>query len=176
MDSEQTLRGADPVNDELEVGFNLAFERRWWRAEFIGRLVMLAFIAAGLAGLMGRGPYSHHTLQTRAHDFAVDFEPVARNGTSTQVTLHLTAPRSARPVTVTINSAFVEPMGLGQIIPRPSSQTAGHAEIAMTFNLPPGEPDALVRFILTPSAVGPVELSAHQDDREGLRWTQFVLP
>src|ERR1700712_514997 len=88
------MQGADRINDELEVGFDHIFEARWLWAERVGRVVMLLFVAAGIGGLLGRGPYSHETTTVPMSDLSVDFEPIARSQTGTQVTLHLQNPGS----------------------------------------------------------------------------------
>ena len=49
------MRGADAVNDELEVGFDERFEHRWVWAERAGRVVMVLFVGAALFGLLGHG-------------------------------------------------------------------------------------------------------------------------
>lgn len=116
------LRGADAVHDgELEVGFNEPFERSWRRAEQVGRVAMLLVVVAGVAGLMGKGPFSHRTSATADKALAVDREPVARYGTATMVTLHLDMAKLApgHDWTVHLNGAFVEPMGLHEVAPVP---------------------------------------------------------
>ena len=89
------MQGADRVNDEFEVGYNENFERNWERAEIVGRVVMVAVIAAGLAGFFGRGPYSHQTKHTAESALTVDFEPIARSQAPTQVTFHIDNPTDA---------------------------------------------------------------------------------
>ncbi|MBP0494206.1 hypothetical protein [Roseomonas indoligenes] len=184
MDGEAP-RGADPIGSGFEVGFDESFEKRWYGIELLGRGVMIAFVAASLAGLLGRGPLSHHLVETPESGFAVDYEPVARYGTDTRISLHLPAEAPVlRPGTqpgpnqilVHFPSALVEPMGLQSVWPRPVRQEAEHDGIAMTFDLPPGEPDPMVRLSLRPATVGRVTLSARAGTRPALTWTQTVLP
>jgi hypothetical protein len=184
MENKSPLRGADPVNNELEVGYNAAFESRWRHVELTSHAFMALIVAAALAGLFGRGPLSHRTHQTDDGRLAVDFEPITRYGTSTQITLHLSPDPAAmgdqREVThgtarVVLNSALVEPMGLQQVIPRPESTEAVGGGIAFVFNLAPLGQRATVRFVVKPDDVGPIHLDARQGATR-LGWTQFVLP
>ena len=176
MDSVERLRGADPINDELEVGFNQPFEKRWLRAEQVGRVVMVLFTAAGLAGLLGRGPYSHHTEKSAQSALAVDFEPIARANANTQVTFHLDNPTEQPTVDLFVSSNVVEPMGLERIVPNPLQSKVVKGGIILTMGVPSGTIDAQLRLILMPSELGPNQLEARLGDNAPLKWTQFIVP
>ena len=170
------MQGADLVNDELEVGFDQTFERRWHRAEQAGRVVMVVFVAAGLVGLFGRGPYSHRTDRTSDAGLAVDFEPVARSQTSTQVTFHFDNPAGSPVRRLFIGAHVIEPMGLQQILPQPVSTQALDGGMMLSFGVPAGMRDATVRLILQPAGIGVEHLQARLEGRSVLHWTQFVVP
>ena len=171
------MQGADLVNDELEVGFDEVFERRWHRAEQFGRVFMVLFVAAGLAGLFGVGPYSHHTDKTSDAALAVDFEPVARSQTGTQITLHLSNLTDMPTQRLFISSHVVEPMGLQLILPQPVNTQALNDGLLLTFAVPAGTQDALVRLMLQPSGViGLEHLEARLEGHAALRWTQLIVP
>ena len=171
------MQGADLVNGELEVGFDQAFERRWHRAEQVGRVVMVLFVAAGVAGLLGQGPYSHRTYRTPDNALAVDFEPVARSQTATQVTLHFNNLADAATRKLFVSTNIVEPMGLQQIIPQPLSSQAVEGGLLLTFGVPPDTRHALVRVMLQPAGViGMEHLVARLDNHPALRWTQTIVP
>jgi hypothetical protein len=171
------LRGADTVNDgELEIGFDETFERRFLWVVFAGRLLLSAVVIAGLLGLLGRGPFSHSRRRTADGAASIDFEPVARFGTATQVTFHLLQPANDNSVvTIWIASNFMEPMGLRQIEPQPRSSTADGGGQVFTFAFTQKRP-GLIRLLLKPSSVGPIALSARFGDSPPLAWTQWVLP
>ncbi len=178
MSPDAPLRGADAVNDELEVGFDEPFERRWRVVEHLARGGMLLIVLAALGGFFGEGPFSHRTHKTPDGRLAVDYEPLARFGTTTQVTLHLSssaADGTIGHVRVFVSTVLVEPLGLQKVLPTPDSTEAVGGGIIYTFAVPPGVDSALVRFQLMPSTIGPVRVDAHQGD-EALTWTQWVLP
>ena len=169
-------QGADRINEEFEVGFDRSFESRWQRAEQFGRVVMVAFVAAGLAGMLGRGPYSHRTEKTAQSALAVDFEPVARSQSTTQVTLHLDNPTGAPTLDLFIGTNMVEPMGLRRMVPQPVDVKAVQNGLVLTLAVPPDTRDAELRLMLQPIGLGPNQMMARLRGHAALRWTQFVLP
>ncbi len=171
------MDGFNRVNDEFEIGYDEAFERRWYSYELIGRVVMVAFVAVALAGLLGRGPFSHQTAHSADNRLHVDYEPVARAQTPTTITLHVENPNPVpEPVTVHVNSMVVEPMGYQHATPLPRASTAVQGGMDMTFEVAPNEPDSLIRLGMQPVAYGPVRLSASVDGHSYVDWTMVVLP
>jgi hypothetical protein len=170
------MQGADRINEELEVGFDQTFERSWLRAEQVGRIVMVLFVAAGIAGLLGRGPYSHQTVTIADRTLAVDFEPVARSQTGTQVTFHLRNDTDRPTMNLFIGTGIVEPMGLQRILPQPLDTQAVQGGLLLKVTVPPGTRDAAVRVMLQPVGIGPKDLVARLDGHPALHWTQFVVP
>ena len=88
---------------------------------------------------------------------AVDFEPIARYWTTSQITPHLSSDVPATgtqsvsgssTARLVLNSDLVEPMGLQQIIPRPMSSEAVAGGVAFVFNVPSGKQRAAVRFVI----------------------------
>ena len=170
------MQGADRVNEELEVGFDQPFEKKWLRAEQVGRVVMVLFVAASIAGLLGRGPYSHSTQKSADASTAVDFEPVARSQTGTQVTFHINNESGAPSVNLFIGAKLIEPMGLLHILPQPVSTHAVPGGLLLTVAVPAHTHDAAVRLMLMPVGIGPEYLVAQQEGHDVLHWTQFVVP
>ncbi len=176
-DGDDIVRGADPLEDGFEVGYDEAFETSWYRVAIAGRFVMLGFVLICLAGLLGRGPFSHATAATGDGALRVDYEPVARNGTPTLLTLHVGNPGPLpRVLSVRLTTRLAEPMGLERSLPRPVSEEAGGATMTLRYTVAPEQPDALVRLALQPTGLGPVPLAARLEDGPELSWSQFVVP
>lgn len=170
------MQGADRINEELEVGFDETFEKRWLRAEQAGRVFMVLFIAAGLAGLLGRGPYSHRTERIADSALAADFEPVTRSQSGTQVTFHLDNPTDPPTLDLFIGTKLIEPMGLQRILPEPVRTRAVQDGLLLTVAVPPRTHDATLRLMLQPVGIGPEELVARLEGHPTLHWTQIVVP
>ncbi|MCQ8279434.1 hypothetical protein NFI95_13390 [Acetobacteraceae bacterium KSS8] len=167
------IEGAGRINDELEVGFDRGFERRWHLAEIGGRLVMVGVVGAALLGLLGSGPLSHATQVDPSGRLSVDYEPVARFGTQTQVTRHVRDARGATE-TVHLGRSFGEPLALVSVLPTPVAEIARADGIDLVFATRPGG-DAMMRLMETSSAVGRVPVSLSVDGAI-VRISQTVLP
>ena len=170
------LQGADRVNGEFEVGFDERFENRWVWAERAGRVFMVLFVAAGLVGLLGRGPLSHRTSTVPGADLAVDYEPITRVQTDTQITLHVRNDGDSPMMKILVSTQLVEPMGLQRILPQPAAEATEGNGMALTFEVPPGTKDGHIRFIVQPAGIGPVPLTAQVTGHPAVHWTQLALP
>ncbi len=53
------------VNDEIAVGEDLNFQRRWWRFENAAWMFFGLIILLDLAGLFGRGPLPRRSAKRR---------------------------------------------------------------------------------------------------------------
>ncbi len=171
------LRGASLINDDFEVGFDARFEAAWSRVEKGGRIVMFLAVLAGLAGFLGAGPFDHARVgdlgSTRG---AVDFEPIARFGTATQITLHLPPDTAGRVASVHLSKGFVEPMHVEDGVPRAALQLAEDGGlVAMVRSVRTPEHN-LIRFVGKPSTLGLVPLRITVGDGPPLRFSVFVLP
>jgi hypothetical protein len=187
--NETPPRGASAVDDELEVGYDERFESRWRRTELVSHALMLVVVVMCASGLLGRGPISHRIESSTGGELNVDYEPISRHGTATQVTVHISTAavagqrsasqaRTARePQTVGlfVSSSFGEPMGLQDIIPRPVGSIAGNSGMTYIVQLDPTEEAALVRFVLKPNAIGPITLRARCNGAV-VAWRQWVVP
>ncbi|MGD0103027.1 MAG: hypothetical protein ABSC06_03200 [Rhodopila sp.] len=171
------MSGVETVNDEFEVGFNQTFESHWYRAEQAGRVIMVLFVLAAGLGLLGRGPFSHSTTQSAGGALSVDYEPIARHGTNTTITVHLKKPADVdRPIELRVNQQIIEPMGYQRSVPLAnSSSSVSDAGMRLTFNEAANQPDVLVRFELMPNAVGLVPLHV-SDGSDTIDWSILVVP
>ncbi len=182
----EPVRGADRVNDELEVGYDQEFERRWNIAQNVGLVAMVLFLLVCLSGLLGRGPFSHRTANAPDGSLHVDFEPAAREGTPTQVTLRLANPGDApMPVSVFVSGKMAEPMGLDRTVPDTEATMVGSKGLVLRFVVAPRQADAKIRLDAMPASAGIVRLQAWTgadanadmpDQRHRVHWTQVVLP
>jgi hypothetical protein len=76
------------VNDELAVGSDLKFQRRWWKFERGVWIFFTLLIVLDVLGVFGRGPLAKARM--RAGDGSVDvtWERVERHGTPSYMTVH----------------------------------------------------------------------------------------
>ena len=179
MDKQVSVDGPRPriapaarqVNDEIEVGFDAAFEWRWSVFERVGRAGLVLIMIAALSGVLGAGPLDHATAGTIRDGGAVDYQPVARFGPTTQITVHL-PPGVA---SFRIDSAFTEPMGLSTILPELEAEADGGG-MRLVFALRDPTLPNLVRLRGKPSEIGFVPVTVVIGDGAVRRWTEIVLP
>jgi hypothetical protein len=169
-------QGADPVNDDVEVGFDARFEHSWSIAERVGRIFMVLFVLAAGAGLLGRGPFSHRTASAPFSGMAVDYEPVARVNTSTQITFHINNDTPLDTVDVFVSTQLVEPMGLERILPQPIAEHIAGDGLRLTFAMPHGTHDGHVRLVVEPGGIGIIGEHAQLGTNPPVHWTQVVVP
>ncbi len=167
------MRVAETVNDEFEVGFNQNFESRWYRAEQVGRVVMLIVVASAVLGLLGRGPFSHATIAAPGGAISVDYEPVARHGTSTMVTVHVKNPPG--PIRLLVDQHMIEPMGYQRATPVPDHTEVSDDGNWLAFDPRTDQHDVLVRFDVAPTALGFVPMRV-SDGTDAVNWSMFVMP
>jgi hypothetical protein len=171
------MRGAELVNDEFEVGYNQDFEASFYRAALVGRTLMLLFVIGAIAGLYGRGPFSHATLNAAGGTLTVDYEPVARFGTPTLVTLHVRNPSTdPLPLTVTLGNHFVQPLGFQHSFPQPDSSVITHAGMALHYTVAAQQGDSMIRLVLSPSAIGRVGSHIQLSTGAAASWSQLIMP
>ena len=54
--SQPVEESVSKVNDEVEVGEDLDFQRKWWRFENFAWVIFSLIIVLDLCGVFGRGP------------------------------------------------------------------------------------------------------------------------
>lgn len=182
----EPLHGADKVNGDLEVGYDEHFEQRWIVAQNIGLVVMVLFLMACISGFLGRGPFSHRTTVTPDQSLNVDYEPVAREGTPTQITLRVSnASTMPMPVAIFLSGTIIEPLGLARTLPPTDVSMVGSSGVIMRFAIAPLQDNAMIRLSTTPVSPGIVHLRAWTGADAGTvppdpthiaHWTQVVLP
>ena len=171
------MRAFESIDGEVEVGYDAHFEHRWRVVEIAGRAIMVLVVLAAMAGLLGAGPFSHRTVSSPASGIAADFEPVARFGSQTMITLHLSPRACGGDTTIWLSNKFIEPMGLRNIMPRPASITPRAAGMLLHYALgaAPCQGDE-IRLFAEPNGIGFVPLRLRLDGKPALALSPFVVP
>ena len=82
------------VNDEIEVGENLDFQRKWWRFENVVWVLFTLIIVLDLAGLFGRGPIAKAERRSADGTIDVKYERIERTDSPSILTISSVRRRS----------------------------------------------------------------------------------
>src|SRR5699024_9285199 len=114
------------------------FQRREWRAQRIGWALLVAFVLAGLLGVLGTGPLSWATAGTGP--VTVRYDRVIHH--EADETIRLTfAPQAVRAgtVTVEVTGPWTSAMDISDIHPQPSGATVIPGGVTWEFDAERGD-------------------------------------
>ena len=125
-----------PRYGDIEVDQDLDFQRRDWRAQRIGRIVMLAIVVAALGGAFGDGPLSSASAHSSNGHLQVDYERIARHSASLPLRVHVGphAPGDS-VVDLWIDEDYMHGLVVRDISPAPVQTRAGDRRLIYRFHL-----------------------------------------
>jgi hypothetical protein len=146
------------VDNEIAVGSDLEFQRRWWKWEFVAWTIFTVLIIAAVAGFLGRGYFSKTRAASADGAIQVEYERVARFGAPTvaAVTFGPAAIHDGK-VQLWANQSILREMGTQRVIPQPQQASLTENGTLFTFAVNDqvaGATPARVQFMLQPTAVG----------------------
>ncbi len=115
---------APPEMTRIEDG--IAFQRRVWRAERIGWVLMLALVAAAILGLFGGGGVLARG-QAQAGGLAVEWPRLARLGAAAPIRITLPPEPGAREAELRLPADFPARWRVREIAPAPLEAEGGAA-------------------------------------------------
>ena len=141
------------VDEEVAVGENLDFQRRWWRFERWIWGLFLIVILCDLVGLFGHGWLAKASASAPDGSLTVEYERVERANTPSMMTLRF-GPGAIRggQVQVYVSDSVVEDLGAQRIAPQPARSTVGGN--GTTYLFPATASPAAVRIQLQPALPG----------------------
>src|SRR5438309_901174 len=101
--------------DSVQAGADAEFERFWVVLQKWVWAVMALFVAAGLAGVFGRGPLSKAKAGSQSRPVSVEYERFARYKTPSRLKVRLT-PAAIRDnrATLVLSGDFVRTLKAGE--------------------------------------------------------------
>jgi hypothetical protein len=141
------------VGNEIAVGEDIEFQRRWWRFEKGVWVVFLVIVLLDLAGAFGRGPLANAHARTPGGTMVIDYEHTERFSTPSIMTIHF-APSAVQDgkIQLWVSDTVVKELGNQRIVPEPVSSVIGNGGILYTFASTP-LPDSIA-FALQPARPG----------------------
>ena len=126
----------DRRHDGPEIEQDEAFQRREWRAQRIGRFVLLGIIILALAGAFGSGPLSSATVRTADRRLEADYHRIARHRSPAPLRVRV-LPAAARDsiIDVWISQSYVHGLTVHSISPNPVVVAGGDDRLIYRFRL-----------------------------------------
>ena len=141
------------VNDEVAVGEDLEFQRKWWRFERIIWSVFALLLVMALLGAFGRGYLARAERQSADGAVTVKYERIERTGTPSMLLIRF-GPEAIHDgkVQLFVTESLVKELGAQRIIPAPATTEIGNGGLTYTF--PATAAPASVAFDLQPLGPG----------------------
>jgi hypothetical protein len=174
-DTEQIQDSVAQVDNEIAVGEDLEFQRKWWRFENIVWVVLTLVLLLDLLGAFGRGYLANATLRAKDDSVRVRYERIERFKTPSILTVDL-GPSAVRDgkVSLWVSESLVTDLGNQRVIPQPLNSVVGDGGTSYTFEA--ADHPTSVQFALEPSTIGLCNLSLGVRGREVLHMKIFVMP
>ncbi|MBV9760209.1 MAG: hypothetical protein JO340_06580 [Acidobacteriaceae bacterium] len=163
------------VNDEVAVGSDLEFQRKWWRFTRLVWIVFPLIVVADLLGCFGRGPLANARIQTRDGSLDVKYERIERFSSPSILRIQF-GPAAIHDgkIQLWMDESLIRSLGNQRIIPQPAASAIGKNGVLYTFDataLP-----AASAFSLEPIKPGIFHLRMHVPGCEELNLTIYVMP
>jgi hypothetical protein len=162
---------------ELDIGQDLAFEKRWWKIERTGWVVIALVLLAALLGFLGPGPLTKKTAGQRNGLLWVDYHQFERYQAPIDLKVHLShqAPQNGE-VRLWISREYVEAIEIEHVDPQPESVEIGEQRFVYTFKAAEVPKSANIVFHFKPTTFGkfPVRIGLVNGGEIG--FTHFFYP
>ena len=163
------------IHDEIAVGENINFQRRWWRFEKIIWPILLLIVIADMLGVFGRGWLAKAHAATPDHALTVDYERVARASTPSIMTFKFgPAAIHNNRIVLFVSDSIVKPLGAQRISPEPALSIIGKDGITYVFASSDSPAGAQVE--LQPSLPGPHKFRVQVLGGDAINGSIFVMP
>lgn len=141
------------VSDEVAVGEDQEFQRKWWRFEKAIWIFFVILLLCDLAGLFGRGFLAKAHSVAADHSIDLRYERIERTGTPSTMVVHL-APGISHNGTVHlfVSQSMIDQLGTERVIPSPESTEIGSQGLTYTFAA--ASNPGIVEFSMRPPGPG----------------------
>lgn len=163
------------VNDEIAVGSDPDFQRRWLRFEHGLWIVFTLLVILDLLGFFGRGYMAKAKARTGDGTLDVQYERVERYSTPSILTVQF-GPSAIHEgkVQLWVSEGVIKSLGTQRVVPQPASSVIGDGGILYTF--PVTSLPVSTGFQLEPTAPGIFEIALRVPGGQELRKKVIVMP
>ena len=141
------------VNDEVAVGEDLEFQRKWWAFERGVWIVFGIILLLTLLGAFGRGWLAKAEQASADGELTLKYDRIQRTGTPSDLTI-VFGPGAVHQGAIHLNvsESLISKLGMQRISPQPERSTLNGDGVTYTFPAMPGK--ATIVLSLQPSGPG----------------------
>ena len=173
--SQPIEQSVSKVNNEVEVGEDLDFQRKWWRFENCVWIIFFLIIVLDICGVFGRGPVAK--AERRAADGTIDvkYERIERTESPSILTIRFGQSAIVDgKIKLYISESLVNGLGTQRVIPAPLESEVGKGGLTYTFLA--SKPPAAVDLAMQPSGPGLYDFTIGVVGAEPVHAKVFVVP
>jgi hypothetical protein len=159
---------------DLQLEPDLTHERREWRVQRVGWVLLALLCGAALAGLLGPGPLSNKQAGKIGSELYIEYDRYIRHEAPYTIKVYC-RPEPADEFTLSLDRAFIENAEIKQIQPEPKETTAAGDKYLFHFNAKEAS-DQLVTFHFEPDTFGEISSAVTLNEKHSQKVKQFVWP
>jgi hypothetical protein len=163
------------INNELAVGEDLEFQRKWWRFEHVIWAVFTLIIIADVAGVFGRGPLAKTQMRSADGSVEVKYERVERFETPAVLSIKF-GPQAIRDgkIQLWVSQDILKSLGVQRVVPQPESSAL--VSDGMLYTFPARGDQSTVEMQLQPTRLGRSQFHLRSSTSELLSGKVFIMP
>lgn len=161
----------------LEIGQDLDFQRKEWRLQRIGWVVMALLILASLLGLTGSGLLARATAGDAGSPLQLEYSRFDRLDAPTTLDLEIAGEAvTGERVELRVDRAYLQDVQVEQVVPEPEEVRSAGDRLTYVFGVDePGQP-LMITFDLRHTTFGTKSGQVGLGDESVLNFGQFVFP
>lgn len=163
-----------PAQD-LDLEEDLDFQRREWRFQRIGWLLLCLCVLAAMAGLLGTGPLSRTSAEKDI--LRIEYHRFSHRDATTPLNVIYRHKAGDTSLVLEFDRKCLADAELERTRPVPKGAMARTGEgLSYEFDLAPGAEWTTLHFLLKPSRAGPLHCKVMAEGLAALEFEQFVFP
>jgi hypothetical protein len=161
----------------LEIAQNLGFQRKEWRVQRIGWVVMALLILASLLGLTGRGVLARASIGDTGSRLQLTYSRFDRLEAPTTLDLQIAGDAvTGEQVELSVDRDYLQSVHVEQVVPEPEEVRSAGNRLTYVFGVDEPEQPMTITFDLRHTSFGPKSGEVGLADEPALDFGQFVFP
>lgn len=162
---------------DLEIAEDLDFQRRSWRAQRVGWIVLGLILVGAVAGLFGPGLLGTSTTGSSGDSVRVEYYRFWRKQSGMPLRIHLSGEALAGgEARVWLSRTYVDAMSISGVTPQPESVELGPDRLTYVLKVDSTGRAVTVSFDVEPEHYGIIRGRAGLDQSSEVRFNQFIYP